>query len=211
MVRWLIAAMLLTACSGGNDGRPAPGRPAPVEKFDDDHSGVSQAAGKPASTPKPAPAPANQDGPHISRSVGEEGGLVVFWPRVIPKTDDAEIRGYAKQLQQRLVAIAGSKFKDKIDMRPEPERVCPQKGCKAKTLGVLLLHRGGGCTAIALVGQPGKSPTKLVPWAGVVTLKKDEVPFRDYPESEVTIRDAVPCGELMSKLAENEKDIAAAL
>src|SRR5690606_23761451 len=98
----------------------------------------------------PAPAPGSQDGPEISRSVGEEGGLVVFWPRVIPRTDDAAIRGHAAKLQERLVAIAKKKYKSKIDVRPEPERVCPQRGCDAATLGVLLTHRDGGCTATAL-------------------------------------------------------------
>ena len=135
----------------------------------------------------------------------------MFWPRVIPKTDDATITGYAKQLQQRLVAIASKKYEGKIDMRPSPERVCPQTGCKASTLGVLLTHRGGGCTAIALVSKPGKAPARLVPWAGVVELAKDTVEFRAYPESQVTINDAVPCDKLLEALAAKNKDVEAAL
>jgi hypothetical protein len=206
----MIAALVLMSC-GGDEKRPVPGRPAPVEPFDDDHTGVSQAAGKPAAVPSPAPAASNQDGPHISRSEGEEGGLIVFWPRVIPKTDDAEIRGHARELQKRLVDIAGKKFKGKIDIRPEPERVCPQQGCKAATLGVLLTHGGGGCTATALVAKPGKSPTRLIPWAGVMTLKKDQVAFREYPETQLSIRDAVPCKDLIDALAEKAKDIEGAL
>ncbi len=202
MNRWTFLALIpLVGCSSSE--RPAPGRPAPVEAFASSDNEATQAAGAPVTSAKP-------DGPHISRSTGEEGGLVVFWPRVIPKTDDAEIRSLAKTLQQRLVAVASKRF-DKIDMRPEPERVCPQSGCDGATLGVLLAHGGGGCTAVALVAEAGQSPSKLVPWAGLVRLKREEVGFRDYPESALTIKDAVPCDDLAKALAAKEADILAAL
>ncbi len=211
MAPCLIALALAGMGCGGAQERPAPGRPAPVTSFDDDLSGVSQAAGPPSSPASAAPPAKNQDGPHISRSVGEPGGLVVFWPRIIPKTDDANIQGYARALQQRLVAIANKKFKGKIDVRPAPERVCPQQGCKAATLGVLFTHRGGGCTAVALFSRPGRSPIRLIPWAGVVTLKKDQVPFRAYPETQLSIQDAVPCADFVEALAQKQADVEAAL
>lgn len=212
LTRTLVAALAISSLScGGADERPVPGRPAPVEPFDDDRSGVSQAAGKPADPAPVVSTSVNQDGPHISRSVGEEGGLIVFWPRIIPQTDDPKIHGYAKQLQQRLVAIGSKKYEGKLDMRPEPERVCPQAGCRAATLGVLLTHRDGGCTATALIAKPGKSPTRLIPWAGVLQLKSEQVPFREYPETQLTIRDAVPCKDLLDALGEKEPEIAAAL
>lgn len=198
---WWFLALFLMAC-GGADERPVPGRPAPAETFDD---------AQPAKAAPDAPAPKNADGPHISRSVGEKGGLVVFWPRVIPKTDDAKTHALAKTLQDELVKLAEKKYGDEIDVRPEPERVCPQSGCEAATLGVLLAHGGGGCTAVALVSKPGKSPARLVPWAGVVTLKAEEVPFREYPESQVKIRDAVPCDQLLDALKKRAMDIEAAL
>ena len=79
------------------------------------------------------------------------------------------------------------------------------------TLGVLLTHRGGGCTAIALVSKKGKAPAKLVPWAGTVDLRDRQVPFREFPESQVTIRDGVPCAELASKLDDKDKELRGAI
>ncbi len=215
MTRWCTIATLTFALAGcgGAAERPKPGRPAPVEPFDDDATGVSQAAGPSAIVaPRgdPEPATSAHDDPHISRSVGREGGLIVFWPRVIPKSEAPELRALAAELQARLVAIGHKKFAE-VDVRPEPERVCPRVGCKASTLGVLLTHRDGGCTAVALWSRPGASPTHLVPWAGTVKLKAEEVPFRDYPESQLIIVDAVPCNDLLAALATNEAKVAATL
>jgi len=122
------------------------------------------------------------------------------------------MRGLADELQQRLSSVVRTSLKGRaMDIRPEPERVCPRGGCAAMTAGVLLAHTGGGCTAVALVSGSGKAPTRLVPWAGAVTLKSDSVAFREYPESAVTLNDAVPCDELLDSLAERQKDVAAAL
>ena len=209
MTRSIYALILVVVgCGGGGEELPAPGRPAPVEPFDPARDNeVSQPAG-----PTPAPAPASTgDGPHISRSTGEKGGIVVFWPRVIPKTDDPAVHEHAAMLQKQLAAIAEKKYPGKVDVRPEPERVCPRSGCSAATLGVLLAHGGGGCTAVALVADPGTSPTRLVPWAGKVRLKAQEVPFREYPESAVTISDAVPCDQLAAAAEKAAKDIESAL
>ncbi len=189
---WLCA--LLVSCGGSQDASPLPGRPAPADE-----------------DPVPAPAGA-KDGPHISRSVGQEGGAVVFWPRVIPKSDDPAIAQLAGALQQRLYEVTKKVVPaNVVDLRPEPERVCPKAGCAAITVGVLLTAQGGGCTAVALVSGKGQAPIKLIPWAGKVTLAQTEVPFRDFPENQVTIRDSVPCPDLMAKLADKEGQVRAAI
>jgi hypothetical protein len=173
-----------------------------------------------AETPTDEPAPGSdepgpktagdRDAPEISRSLGEKGGIVVFWPRVIPRSGDPEIKALAGKLQERLRDIAG-KNGGTVDVRPEPERVCPEDGCNASTLGALLVHKDGGCTVLGLVSGSGQAPVRIIPWAGLVKLKKDSVPFRDLPENEVTVRDAVPCKDLIDKLGEKEADVAAAL
>ena len=189
----------LTACEPPPVPPETPPPPAPVE----------------APPPPPGPAPViRNDGPHISRSVGVEGGAVVFWPRVIPASDDPELKRLAGELQNQLVAVTKEALVGKtVEARPEPERVCPREGCKAMTVGVLLAHLQGGkgCVAVALVSRPGESPIELVPWAGRVKLKRDEIPFREFPESEVTVSDAVPCVELVKSLGERKKEIAAAI
>jgi hypothetical protein len=150
------------------------------------------------------------DAPEISRSLGQEGGVLVFWTRIIPSSDDAQIHELAADLQTRLAELA-KRTGATVDVRPEPERVCPLDGCKAKTLGALLVHRDGGCTALALVGGPGSRSTRILPWAGIVKLEAEAVAFRDPPENQVTVRDAVPCHDLVNKLAEGEDDVTAAL
>jgi hypothetical protein len=136
----------------------------------------------------------------------------VFWPRVIPRTDDPAIGKLAGELQGKLVTLAAKAAPGrKVDRRPEPERVCPRAGCDAMTLGVLLVHGGGGCTALGLVSGAGTGEQRIVPWAGVVKLAQDRIPFRDHPENQVTIRDAVPCKDLIGKLAEAEGDVVKAV
>jgi hypothetical protein len=154
----------------------------------------------------------NKDGPHISRSVGKEGGVVVFWPRVIPKTEEPAITSLAGDLQKRLAELARKALPGReVDVRPEPERVCPRAGCEAMTVGVLLTHGGGGCSALALVSEPGTSPQRIIPWAGIVKLASQEVPFREYPESHVTIRDSVPCSDLLAALSKREAEVVKAI
>ena len=79
------------------------------------------------------------------------------------------------------------------------------------TVGVLLTHGGGGCTVLALVSEPGTEPQRIVPWAGIVKLAKEEVPFREYPESQVTVRDSVPCTELLAALSKREAEVVKAI
>ena len=89
--------------------------------------------------------------------------------------------------------------------------VCPQAGCLGVSVGVLLLHNGQGCAAVALVGGPGRSAVRLIPWVGELSIKRDRVLFRAPPESEVSIRDFVPCVDLGASLAAEEETVAAAI
>lgn len=154
------------------------------------------------------------DAPEISRSVGDEGGVVVFWPRVIPRSVADQTRDIAKGLQARLRQIASKTFPGKrIDVRPEPERVCPRAGCTAMTIGALLTRNQDGCVAIALVSGPGTSNAKLVAWGGGIRLQNDTVPFREPPETQVTVTDYLGCGGFLDEesLRENESEIVRAM
>ena len=162
---WTMVTALGALGCGGGEPRPIPGRPAPAEDFADDTDGRPPPTDGHDGAPKPA---GKSDGPHISRSVGEEGGVVVFWPRVIPKTEDAAITSLARDLQKELAGTVKATF-------------------------------------------TGKAPQKVVPWAGLVQLKRDEVPFREPPESDVTIKDAVPCADVMKALEEKKADVVAAM
>ena len=211
----LTLAAALSAC-GSSGGEPlAPGRPAPVGEIpaDEGADAAQPTAAGPAGSAANGPGVAsNKDGPHISRSVGKEGGAVVFWPRVIPRTEEPAITSLAGDLQKKLVELTRKALPGRdVDVRPAPERVCPRAGCTAMTVGVLLTHGGGGCTVVALVSEPGTEPQRLIPWAGLVKLAKDEVPFREYAESQVTIRDSVPCSELLAALSKREAEVVKAI
>ncbi len=224
----LLAALCLGAMCGCTVPKPAPDSPPPTSDAKPAPTAAAPAAA-PAAASKPAPAaakepaaeakpkaPAQPDsshmGPRISRSVGEEGGVVVLWPRIIPSSKDPAILELASALQGRLSATVRRTAPNKpVDVRPQPERVCPKAGCKALSAGVLLLHQQGGCAAVALVGQPGASDVQLIPWGGKVTPKKNPIPFRDYPESNVTISDFVPCDQLIDSLFGQEAAVEAAL
>lgn len=143
------------------------------------------------------------DSPEISRSVGEDGGLVVLWPRVLPRTEDAAIMELASKVQGRLAQLAGQASKS-VDRRPKPERVCPKgSGCKGKSVGAVLAVKDGGCAVVALVGPPGTEAVKLIPLAGTVELKTKEVPFRDPPENALTVSEFVNCEKLSKDLDAN--------
>ena len=98
-----------------------------------------------------------------------------------------------------------------VDVRPAPERVCPQAGCKAMTVGALLVHTGQACAVVALVSGPGRSAVHLLPWAGKVTLKQQTLPFREYPESHVTILDFQRCGALAEPMRVEEGRVMASM
>lgn len=171
-------------------------------------------------TPDPQPAAANKvverpalrTDARVSASAGGTGDVTVLWPRIIPADPAGARTQQALALQKRLESVADVELMGwGQDVRPAPERVCPQAGCKGLALGVLLVHNGAGCAAVALVSQPGRAPTRLIPWVGELTLKRDMIPFREPPESEVIIRDFVPCTELAQRLSEREPAVKEAV
>jgi hypothetical protein len=148
----------------------------------------------------------------VSRSGGEPGGLVIFWPRVIPRSDDPEVSALAGQVQNKLVELAREAFPERsIDVRPEPERVCPRGGCPAATFGVLLVHKDTKCAAVALMSAGETATNDLAVWAGDVRLKLERVAFREYPEDHVGISGYVPCDELVESMTAKDEDIVGAL
>ncbi len=148
------------------------------------------------------------DAPEISRSTGSPGGVIVFWPRIIPRSETVNTRALAKKIQMRLKTLVTQALPGRpLDVRPEPERVCPQAGCQAMTVGVLLARKGKGCIAVALLSRPGQALTRLVPWVGKVKLKQEWVPFRKPPETYLTINDFTPCDQVMDQLPANEGQI----
>jgi hypothetical protein len=152
------------------------------------------------------------DAPEISRSVGERGGVVVLWPRVLPATTDPALLVEARRLQARLAELAATAAPSAPrDVRPEPERVCPRQGCTAAALGAVLYHAEGGCIAVVTVSPPGPSAATLVPWAGVVELKAPTSAFREPPESQLSIRDMVPCAELVAATPKLDEPVLAAI
>ncbi len=152
------------------------------------------------------------DAPEISRSVGAPGGVVVLWPRVIPATEDPALRSLAGQVQSRLKAMVDTAGPGRqVDVRPEPERVCPKAGCDALAVGAVLHHAQGGCVAVVTVQAPGRSEQVLVPFAGVVDFKQPTVPFREPPESSLLVKDFWPCSELLSRATPAEPPVAIAI
>jgi hypothetical protein len=148
----------------------------------------------------------------VSQSGGEPGGLVVFWPRVIPRSEAPEVSQLAGQVQAKLVELAEQTFPERsLDVRPEPERVCPRGGCPAATFGVLLVHKGEKCAAVALTSAGETATNDLAVWAGDVRLKLERVAFREYPENHVAISGYVPCDQLVQAMTDNDEAIVAAL
>ncbi len=154
----------------------------------------------------------NYTGKHVARSRGDQNGVVVLWPRIIPSAIADQNQALAASMQQHMQALAQKALPGRtVDVRPAPERVCPRGGCVAPSINVLFTRTSNACIAIALVNSPGESNTKLVPWAGTVELKADSVPFRDPPENHVKIKDYVPCDALMGELGKQDAFIEAAL
>ncbi|NUP09613.1 MAG: hypothetical protein HOW73_26505 [Polyangiaceae bacterium] len=143
------------------------------------------------------------DSPEISRSSGNAGGVVVLWPRILPRTEDPKILDLANKVQARLERIAKKSTSD-VDRRPSPERVCPKgEGCKATSLGAVIAVKDKGCAVVATVGPAGVQPVKLVPLAATVKLDKDTSPFREPPENLVVVQEFVPCDKLIADLDSN--------
>jgi hypothetical protein len=164
----------------------------------------------PAPSTSPTLTTAPGDAPQISRSVGVEGGIVVLWPRVVGSRETPQVpASIAQKLQARLAEVAARAAAGRpLDVRPEPERICPRSGCVAKSVGVLLAYASGGCAAVALLSGPGPSPAELVPWGGSIRLKARTVAFRDPPEQQVSVEDYLPCDALLGGLRDGEVEAA---
>lgn len=154
-------------------------------------------------------AAAEDAAPEISRSRGPKGGVVVLWPRVWPKSDDATTRDLATKVQQRLQVLAkraaGART---VELRPEPERACPKKGCEATAVSAVVVVRDKACAVVAFASGPGTSPGHLLPWAGKVELASDVVPFREPPEERVKVVDHVPCATVLDGVDDADAALA---
>jgi hypothetical protein len=168
-----------------------------------------------------APSDVNNDAPEISRGVGEPGGVVILWSRSIKKDSEASLRSLAETARARLDTVARRALGDgaAIDSRPEPERVCPQVGCKAASVQLVVSQKSKGCALVAVVSPPGRAAGKIIPLAGTVRLTSDEALFREPPENAITITEFASCEDVERALKEGaplegeaslEKAIAAA-
>ncbi len=173
-------------------------------------------AQKPATPPPPAtPAPANR-APTTTKTISTEGGdangVVVLWPRVIPSATADKMDPVAVSAQARMSGLVAQTLPGRpITLRPKPERVCPQGGCAGLSIGLVLAHVENGCAAAALIGGPGRTARRIIPWAGRIELKAMQVEFRGQPESLLSLKELVPCDDLVRVMGERDAAVAEAL
>ncbi|MBW2460928.1 MAG: hypothetical protein JRH11_04730 [Deltaproteobacteria bacterium] len=142
--------------------------------------------------------------PRVSSSAGEEGGVVVLWPRVVTSAGASAVFE-ASEVQAALRSIAERVFEGApIDVRPDPQRTCPQSGCAGVAIGAVVLKSSSACAVVATVSRPGPTDAHLVAWVAEVELQNHHVPFREPPESHIRVVDFLPCAELATSLAANE-------
>ena len=206
MHRWpasiaLASLLCLTACPPEQPVRTAEDFGPPTQGDTKEDMGL--ASDKPA-------APAKEDAPEVSRSTGPKGGVLVFWPRVWPRDDaDPRTRELSVQVQRKMEALARRAAGTRtIEARPEPERVCPSDGCQATTVGAVLVLRDKACAVAAVVAGPGKSPARILPLSGKMTLTSETVPFREPPEEMVKVTDYVACDKMLEGIEQREADVA---
>jgi hypothetical protein len=131
---------------------------------------------------------------------------------VIPRSSDPETKELAAKVQAKAVDLVKKTLPGaEVDVRPEPERVCPRVGCNAITVGALFTRDKNGCAVMALVSGSGTSPAKIVPWAGGVRLGRDTVAFREPPESQVKVNDFASCAKLVESMGQGDAEVAAAI
>ncbi len=136
---------------------------------------------------------AGRDAPEISRSRGSSRGIVVLWPRLVPETDDPVLRELAERMRDRLYGAAAEVVPyRRVDVRPEPERVCPLRGCRGPAVSVMIGHREGGCVVVGLLQPPGPKPPVAWSIAGKVDLT-EPLAFRRPPEKALVVREFTPC------------------
>jgi len=214
MSRATILSVFLVGCAGSTQEPEAPldpPIPPPIVRHEEPGTTAPAGTAAPRGTATPA---ARGDAPEISRSIGAQNGVVVFWPRIIPRDVADATRDLAKGLQARMRDLVARTLPGRpIDVRPEPERVCPRAGCTAMTVGVLLTRNQNGCAALALVSGPGTAPAKLVSWGGGIRLRSDTVPFREPPETQVTVTDYLGCEGFLAEesLGLNESEVVRAI
>lgn len=207
-----LAVALLAACGAPPRAAEPTATPAP---------GASPpSAVTPAPTPTPTPEQARRQGigqppigpDTISTQGGDPNGVVVLWPRVIPSANADEVHAITVSAQTRMSGLVARALPGRpITLRPKPERSCPQGGCEGLSLGLLLAHVQGGCAAVAIIGGPGRTPRRLVPWAGRTELKAMQSEFRGQPESLMTFKEMVPCEDLVRAMGERDDAIGEAL
>lgn len=221
----LAVAMALASCAPTTTQGPGSSAPLPsLSATAGPTAGPTQAGQPGAATPGTTPAttpgttpaasqtPSTLEERHVSTSAGAVGGVTLLWPRIIPRDIVDENRDLAAALQQRMKGIVEKHLPGRaIDFRPEPERVCPKTGCNGVSVGLLLSRQGQGCLVLALISRPGVSPTRIVPWVGKVQLRADTVGFREWPESQITVADYIPCNSLLTTMDSQEANVAAAL
>jgi hypothetical protein len=148
----------------------------------------------------------------VSTTRGEEGGIMILWPRVIPAAGEEDVSAIASALQERMRAIAERALPSQpIDVRPQPQRACPSAGCLSLAFGAVLAHSSGNCVVVATIARPGETPTRLHRWSSGVTVRRPSVPFREPPESAVGVTDFLDCSDLDALLAEGDGPIEEAL
>jgi len=201
----LALAAILMSCAPTTVDAPPPTQPSLAA------TSAANAPPRPAVAPAPAAAESLEER-HVSKSPGTAGGVTILWPRIIPRDIVDDNRGLGAALQQQMRVMVEKHLPGRaIDFRPEPERVCPKSGCVGVSVGLLLSRQGQGCLVLALVSRPGVSPTRIVPWVGKVQLRADSVGFREWPESQITVADYIPCTSLLTTMDAQEAAIADAL
>ncbi|MCZ7680771.1 MAG: hypothetical protein M5U28_19165 [Sandaracinaceae bacterium] len=180
-----LAVLLLSGCSGGGGASAGPAE-----------SGGGEAT-----------IVIDEDDPRVSQSAGVEGGVTVLFPRVmgLPGAEPAALQAHMVELARRL-------FPDRpIDVRPDPERVCPRAGCNGVSLGALLIVRDGSCATVGIVGGPGATDLTLTRWSGRLIVRDRVIPFREPPESHVVLQDSSPCDQLVEHLTVEDYAVEEAL
>jgi hypothetical protein len=217
---WFHALLFPVACAPKPSAQPVSAEePNQSREHADWASGTSASPSEHTDAPAadPASSSTSGDAPEISRSLGVEGGAVVLWPRIVlprsgPPKPDVSMRALGADVQRRLAMLVQRAAPGHpVDVRPEPERVCPRAGCTGVSVGALLTRAGNGCAAVALVSLPGVSPARLVPWAGQIRLSAETAPFREPPERAVAVTDYVQCHALLDALNAQDAEVQAAI
>ena len=202
----LLAAAMALGCAPTTSETPASSQPGAGPQL------TATAAAPPPRAAPQAPVAETLEERHVSKSPGVAGGVTILWPRIIPRDIVDENRDLAAALQQQMRLMVEKHLPGRpVDFRPEPERVCPKSGCTGVSVGLLLSRQGQGCLVLALVSRPGVSPTRIVPWVGKVQLRADTVGFREWPESQITVADYIPCNSLLTTMDAQEAAVGEAL